>query len=154
LIVRRAERGTADVGQAVTGKRRSETEQQGHRFRHLVKTAYRLAMQDRTQQAALAAEMFQAAQWTLGSEAAGSLAQMAARGAKGDAKLAALVRERQDLVEEWQKRDAIRTAAASHASDKRDRVAEAANLARLAAIDGRIARSTGGWSRSSRTMRH
>jgi len=27
---------------------------------------------------------------------------MAARSAKGDARLAALVRERQDLVEEWQ----------------------------------------------------
>ena len=50
--------------------------------------------------------MFQTAQWAQGSEAAASLAQMAARGAKGDAALAALVRERQDLVAEWQKRDA------------------------------------------------
>jgi len=55
-------------------------------------------------------ETFEAAQWTQSSEAAESLAQMAARGAKGDPKLAALVRERQDLVAEWQKRDAVRSA--------------------------------------------
>jgi hypothetical protein len=34
-------------------------------------------------------------------DAAASLAQMAARGATGDPKLAALARDRQDLVEEW-----------------------------------------------------
>ena len=38
----------------------------------------------------------------IASEAASSLAQMAARGAKSDTALAALVRERQDLVGEWQ----------------------------------------------------
>jgi hypothetical protein len=42
-------------------------------------------------------ETFQTAQWAHSSDAAASLAQMAARGAKGDPKLAAFVRERQDL---------------------------------------------------------
>jgi CHAT domain-containing protein len=139
LIVRRAQRGTADVGQALTGKRKGEADQASSRFWRLVKVVHRLATQDGTQQAALMAEMFQAAQWSLGSEAAGSLAQMAARGAKGDAKLAALVRERQDLVEEWQKRDQALSAAVSLAPDKRDKAAEAANIARLAAIDARVA---------------
>ena len=32
LVVRRAERGTADVGQAVTGKRKSEAEQLSYQF--------------------------------------------------------------------------------------------------------------------------
>ena len=50
-----------------------------------------------------------------------------------------MVRERQDLVAEWQKRDGARSAAVSQAPDKRDRAAEAANVARLAAIDTRIA---------------
>ena len=63
---------------------------------------------------------------------------MVARGAKGDPALAALVRERQDTVGEWQKRDQVRSAAVSQAPDKRDRAAEAANVARLAAIDARI----------------
>ena len=53
--------------------------------------------------------MFQTAQWAQSSEAAASLAQMAARGATGDPALAAIVRERQDLVAEWQKRDAARS---------------------------------------------
>ena len=41
---------------------------------------------------------------------------MAARGAKGDPELAALARERQDLVAEWQKRDALRNAALGQAA--------------------------------------
>ena len=53
--------------------------------------------------------------------------------------LAAIVRERQDLVAEWQKRDAARSAAVSQPPDKRDKQAEAANVARLAEIDTRIA---------------
>ena len=89
--------------------------------------------------------MFQTAQWALSSEAAGSLAQMAARSTRGDAALAALVRERQDLVEEWQRRDGVRSAAVSQGPDKRDRVVEAANVTRLlprhriADIDKRLA---------------
>jgi hypothetical protein len=63
---------------------------------------------------------------------------MAARGAKGDQGLGALVRERQDLLEEWQKRDAMRIAAVSQAPDKRDKVAESTNGARLVAIDARV----------------
>ena len=73
--------------------------------------------------AKLAHEMFQTAQWAQGSEAAASLAQMAARGAKGDPALATIVRERQDLVAEWQKRDGARTAAVSQPPDKRDEAA-------------------------------
>src|SRR5271166_3631703 len=63
---------------------------------------------------------------------------MAARGAKGDLRLAALVRERQDLVTEWQRRDAVQSEAVAQPSEKRDMQAEAANNARLAAIDSRI----------------
>jgi CHAT domain-containing protein len=83
--------------------------------------------------------MFEAAQWASASEAASSLALMAARGAKGEPRLAAIVRERQDLVTEWQKRDSVHNAAVSQLPDKRDRAAEAANTNRLAAIDTRIA---------------
>jgi CHAT domain-containing protein/tetratricopeptide (TPR) repeat protein len=139
VAIRRAQRGSSDLGRALTGKRRNEPEQVSYRFQSLVKAGHRLAAQDRGQQAVLAAEMFQTAQWALGSEAAGSLAQMAARGTKGDTKLAVLVRERQDLVEEWQKRDGARTGAVSQSLDARDKAAETANLARLAAIDARIA---------------
>jgi CHAT domain-containing protein len=139
VLLRRAQRGTADVGQAVTGKGKSEAEQLRYEFWGQIKAAHRLAKQDPVAETKIAEEMFQTAQWALGSEAAASLAQMAARGAKGNAALAALVRERQDLVEEWQKRDATRSAAIGQAPDKRNSRTEAENLSRLASLDARIA---------------
>lgn len=83
--------------------------------------------------------MFQAAQWAAGSDAAASLAKMAARQATGNTGLAALVRERQDLVTEWQQRDAVRSKAVAQAPDKRNRDEEAKNVSRLGEIDQRIA---------------
>src|SRR5262249_17529474 len=78
------------------------------------------------------------AQWAQSSEAAESLAQMAARGAKGDSALVGLVRERQDLVAEWRQRDQIRSAAVARTSAQRNAQADAENIARLGAIDARI----------------
>jgi len=83
--------------------------------------------------------MFSIAQWALSSEAAAALSHMSARQAKDDTTLAKLVRERQDLVGEWQRRDQLRSAAVSQAPEKRNREAEAENLTRLATIDERIA---------------
>jgi CHAT domain-containing protein/tetratricopeptide (TPR) repeat protein len=138
LLVHRAERVAADVGRAMTGKSKGEAEQQSYQFWGLVKVTNRLAAQDRSQEATLALGVFQTAQWGQRSEAAGSLAQMAARGAKGEIELSRLVRERQDLVEEWQERDAVRSFAVAQAPNQRDGAAEAANVSRLDAIDTRI----------------
>ena len=69
VIVRRAQRGTDDVGQALTGKRKSEAEQASYRFWGLVKAVHRLASEGRGADASLAREMFQTAQWAQGSEA-------------------------------------------------------------------------------------
>ena len=138
VLIRRAQRGTADLGQAVTGKRKTEVEQSSWQFWGLIKVAHRLAAHDRGAEASLQREMFQIAQWAQSSEAAASVTQMAVRGAKGNAQLGTLVRERQDLVAEWQKRDETRTTAVAQASDKRDRAAEAANAARLTSIDVRL----------------
>ena len=136
VLVRRTRRG--NVSQVLTGTGKGEAEQSSDEFRGFIKAAHRSVLEGRGAEATLAREMFEMAQWAQGSEAAASLAQMAARGAKGDAALAGLVRERQDLVGEWQKRDAARTAAVSQSPDRRDRAGEAANVARLAAIDARI----------------
>jgi CHAT domain-containing protein/tetratricopeptide (TPR) repeat protein len=137
IIVRRAQRGTI-VGDSLKGKRKSETAQLAWEFWSLVKTVHRLANEQHDEAGPLR-EMFQTAQWAQSSEAAQSLAQMAARGATGDLKLAALVRERQDLVAEWQRRDQARSAAVAQEPDKRNREAETENIARLDAIDARIA---------------
>ena len=139
VVMRRTQRGTLDATQSLTGDRRSEAEQSIWKFKNLVKAAYRAAPNGHDSEAAVGREMFQIAQWAQNSEAAASLAQMAVRGAKGDLRLATLVRERQDLVAEWQKRDIGRSAAVAQAPDKRDLRAEAANVTRLAEIDTRIA---------------
>jgi CHAT domain-containing protein/tetratricopeptide (TPR) repeat protein len=137
IITHRAQRGTL-IGQALKGKQRSEAAQLNWRFRDLVKAVYRLAA-NQHEEAGFSREMFQTAQWAQSSEAAESLAQMAARGAKGDPNLASLVRERQDLVAEWQQRDQVRSAEFAQEPEKRNLAAEAANVARLRAIDTRIA---------------
>jgi hypothetical protein len=82
--------------------------------------------------------MFKTAQWAVHSEAAQSLAQTAARGAAGDPRLAALARERQDLVAEWRQRDRQRNEALGLPADRRDAKAEAEALSRLARIDARV----------------
>ena len=127
------------MSQSLTRKGRSEFNRNNYRFWGLVKVADRLAASEPVRRPALAAETFEAAQWAQSSEAAASLAQMGARGAAGDPKLATLVRERQDLVAEWQKRDAVRSTAVSQSSTRRDMQAETTNVARLAGADARIA---------------
>lgn len=137
VTTRRAQRATL-VGEALTGKRKSEAVQRRSAFWGLVKAVYRLASQQHDDKR-LPHDMFEIAQWTQSSEAAKSLAQMAARGAKGNMKLAALVRERQDLLAEWQRRDQLRSVAVAQPPDKRNTEAEAENITRLAVIDARIA---------------
>jgi CHAT domain-containing protein len=78
------------------------------------------------------------AQWAQASEAAASLAQTAARSATGMPELATLVRERQDLVGEWQVKDKLLIAAKSNEPVKRNADAEKALADRLTAIDARL----------------
>ena len=134
-VIERTRRSTLDPGQGLIGRQRSDAEQASLQFSGLVKAIHRL----KKQSSATALETFQTAQWALSSEAARSLAQMSARGASGDPQLAALARERQDLADEWQTRDATRNAALGAAPDKRNAKAEAENRDRLAVIDARIA---------------
>jgi CHAT domain-containing protein/tetratricopeptide (TPR) repeat protein len=133
LHVRRLQRG---VAVAVSAKEKTGTDD---RFLGLIKVLHRVAAKQQDSQATLTRETFEMAQWDHSSEAAASLAQMAARSAKGNAGLATIVRERQDLVAAWQKQDDLRTAAVSQQPDKRDHANEAANTARLNATDARIA---------------
>src|SRR5262249_55001696 len=105
----------------------------------LIKASNRLVSESSNADPRLPDEMFQMAQWALASEAAQSLSQMAARAAKDDVGLSTLIRVRQDLVAEWQERYQSRSAAVSQPPEKRDRNAESENVARLDAIDTRIA---------------
>ena len=138
-VARRTLRSTQAMSQALTGENGGEAAQYGSHFEGLIKAVYRVAASDRAPDIGALHETFQAAQWALGSEAARSLAQMAARGGKSDPDLAGLARNRQDLAAEWQTRDAQRNAALGEAPDKRNAEAEAENRDRLAVIDVRIA---------------
>ncbi len=102
-----------------------------------VKSLHRLVPAGQRPADALTHESFEMAQWASSSGAAQSVAQMAARGSAGNPALAALVRERQDLVIEWQKLDDARTEALGKQQDKGNAGRE--NAARLAAIDTRLA---------------
>ena len=105
----------------------------------LVKAAHRLADAGNADASELAGEMFRTAQWGLGTEASASLAQMAARQARGDNALARFVRERQDLIGEWQARDKLLIAARAEAPARRNARTEAELNQRLIGIDTRIA---------------
>jgi hypothetical protein len=108
-------------------------------FSGIVKVTDRLAPQGHADRARQGQEMFEKAQWAQASEAASSLIQMAARRAKGDAVLAGLVRERQDLVAEWQVKDKQLITAKSQSPATRDLDAEKSLSDRLREIDSRLA---------------
>lgn len=115
-----------------------EAQRKNWYFEGFIKTAQRLAAKSQGDRLALTMEAYETAQWATSSSAAASLVQMAERSSVGNPSLATVVRERQDFVAEWQRRDAQRTAAASQPPDKRNRRAEAANVARLNDIETRI----------------
>jgi tetratricopeptide (TPR) repeat protein/CHAT domain-containing protein len=139
VTVGRVRRGADAIGRVPTGKALSEAARDSLAFSILIKAAHRLAGASNANASELAREMFRTAQWGLGTEASASLAQMAARQAKGDGTLAHLVRERQDLVGEWQAKDKLLVAARAEAPAHRNVGTEAELNQRLAAIDTRIA---------------
>lgn len=131
-IIHRAQRGTTTINTA-SGRAYDEAIRWSSRFKGALKATWRAGKPSKLGRGA-----FERAQWAQGSAAATSLAQMAARSAKGDPALSQAVRERQDLVGQWQLLDAARLAAISQPLDKRDQKSEAATTARLAAIDKRL----------------
>jgi len=138
ITARRLSLGMQGLAPASTKMMKDMVGEWRHEFWLLVKAASLLTRYDSAFDAELTREMFKPAQWAIGTEAARSLAQMAARGTGADPELAALVRKREDLIPEWQKRDALRNTALALAPDKRNAKAEAENLTRLSAIEARI----------------
>lgn len=133
IVVRRAAGGVGFQGND------NEAQLSHWEFRGLVKAAYRAAGGSRAITNAVAGETFEAAQWAQNSEAAASVALMAARGAGNDPSLGWLVRERQDLVAEWRAKDKQLLAAKSMTPETRKPEAEAALSDRLMTIDTRVA---------------
>ena len=103
-------------------------------FVDLVRVSHRLDAAGRGP-ASTPTDMFVTAQWAQASEAAASLAQMAVRSAKSSPKLAELVRQRQDLVNEWEIKDRHLLEEKSNEPTKRHLEVERALSDRLTAID-------------------
>ena len=136
VIERRLERGLA--GSEGTSARGEVVQNIAYFFR-LIKMADRLAPVGHANRAMQAREMFATAQWAQGTEVASALIQMAVRTANGNPVLAAIIRERQDLVEEWQAKDKLLIVSKSEEAAKRKVAAEKTLADRLAAIDTRFA---------------
>lgn len=136
IVQLRAERG---LGGASAESRNEEAQRTQPYFAGLVKATYRLEPAGREPSEKSAVDMFRAAQWGRSADAASSLTQMAARSAKGSPEMASLVRERQDLVFEWQSKDKSLTATRSEPPERRDTQNEQKLSQRIDAIDARLA---------------
>ncbi len=135
VLTRRAARG-GQIGRGGRGKKKSEVALNNWYFTGLVKSLFR---HDPSQK--VGSEMFETAQWAIGSQAAGALAQMSARKAAGSGQLSKLVRERQDGVRQWQtdekRMNALR---GSGKNDEKLATKMAALDQRIAQIDKRLAK--------------
>jgi CHAT domain-containing protein/tetratricopeptide (TPR) repeat protein len=140
ILMRRAGVGTAQPGpgRSLASAENTETQAFDWYFRNFDKAAYRTSQDVGRIDPSLTDEAFRSAQWAMASDAAASLSKMAARGASGSPALASLVRERQDLVDERQRRDQQRTFAVAQPPERRSLEAEVANSARLTVIDAHI----------------
>jgi CHAT domain-containing protein len=112
--------------------------QSARAFKIMVAAAARLAADKPEREPELARRTFEIAQWAQGSQAAASLAQMAARQAKGGGALGRLVRERQDLATEWQAKDKTLITSQAQPTERRNQQAEVPLRDRLGKIDTRI----------------
>ncbi len=137
LLIQRRLRRMVDEDAVETEKARVELNNENSRFWRLVKVSYRAAASP-VQMLETAAKMFKIAQWAQNSQAAHSIALMAARQVKGDGPLTKLMRERQDLVSEWQALDKNVLLAATREEDKRSPEAEKEANERMTAIDVRL----------------
>ncbi|MGE0502181.1 MAG: tetratricopeptide repeat protein [Rhizobiaceae bacterium] len=107
-------------------------------YDHLVKAYDRQAEQAPVERAAMTEKAFLIAQRVIESQAAGAMAQLAHRQAAGDGALAALVRERQDLVDRWRETDSGLVELLSRPQGDRDAALEKSLRERLAEADLRI----------------
>jgi CHAT domain-containing protein/tetratricopeptide (TPR) repeat protein len=139
LLIRLSRRDADVLGKTTGGQNVPATQRHVRSFLGLVKASHLLVERVPADYAKTAAAMFVTAQWAQYSEAALSVAQMAVRQAKDNTALSAIVRERQDLLSEWQSRDKLLVGARAAPPENRSARAESSLGSRLGEIDRRIA---------------
>jgi tetratricopeptide (TPR) repeat protein len=110
-----------------------------YQFAVLIKILHQLEAQTQSAGSAYVARSFLLAQLAQLSSTSESVAHMAARQASGKDNLGPIIRERQDLVHEWQLHDKVLVSALLQPTDRRDAAREDAVRARLETIANRVA---------------
>ncbi len=100
--------------------------------------AYQLARSEPARNYELMQEGFVTAQWALATSASQALVKMAARASASSPKLAELVRQQQDLIEQWRAADRALEAAARLPENKRDEASETAKVKARANADTKL----------------
>ncbi|WP_306753117.1 tetratricopeptide repeat protein [Paracoccus actinidiae] len=131
--------GGNPVGGALVEREQDDLSLRGRLFGLFAQSASRLADMHRTNASSLEQEAFEAAQWAQQSAAATSLAQASARFSQGVSELARVLRERQDLVREWQSKDTYLVRSLSRDVRNRDLSVEQQFRSRMVQIDARVA---------------
>jgi len=137
IAVRRLRQGQQGGTETQADRVAAET-RPNFNFAAVARAHFRLAEQTPARSLQHVQEAYVVAQRAKGSETAMSLAQMSARQARGNSRLALIVRERQDLIAEYQARDKLLIAAASLPANQRHQQSEQEQRSRLSAIDGRL----------------
>lgn len=133
IVIKRSARRAAETSLSTTGDR--EAELTYSMFGRLVKASFRLPGASGEPSDETAHEAFETSQWAQGSKAATAVAQMSVRSVHGEGPLAKLVRQRQDLVSEWQAKETRLISSRSVPPEQRKSEVEKALADRLAAID-------------------
>ena len=130
-------RAKAGVGQHSVG---ALSEQKGNRplFAFHVDDAYQVAADDPSQQSTLHGEAFEVSQLARATAAASAVAQLGARFAAGEDRLAQLVREHQDTLGLWQQLDAALVEEVSKAPAERNAEGEKGLRTELASANKRL----------------
>ena len=123
--------------QSLSGRVKTVAQRKSFAFKVYLKAAHQLGQTASDRQKRLGQKTFACLQWTQGAGASAALSQMAARFGAGNDRLAGLVRERQDLVRDWKKFDALFNKAVGLATEKRNAQREKNIQARLKQIANR-----------------
>jgi CHAT domain-containing protein/tetratricopeptide (TPR) repeat protein len=132
----------AYAAQETEGKQAGKTanvfEQRSHYFRVQAAALWAAAQKGIEPRPVLAREAFETGQWASQSSAAGAVQQLGLRFAAGNDRLAALVRERQDLSALWTSRNNALVAALSKPEARQDRAAIDALRTEIGSTEGKL----------------
>lgn len=137
IVVARARRGVRIGDFAADDRGRQEIASRRELLDRHVRRLWFLAGRETDQLDDLREEAFLTAHWAGQTAAEAALAQMALRQAKGTGPLADLIRERQDLVRQWQALDQQLQVALASSTGARNQAGEREWQVRMAALDGR-----------------